>query len=140
MPLALKPHGDDTGWFSAPFILKPLTEPFPYGSVGGIVAELKGTFAIRVALISVLPSAGQPGLYCSPRRGQGPSSWCQPSLGSGAGGQEVLAPGAPMSRAPQPLTPGKEGGTGISLAAAHPLGIPQQPCFISSPLQANRSN
>lgn len=105
-----------------------MTEQFPYRSAGSIVAELKGTSVIRVALISAVPSVGQPGLFCGPRRGQGPSSWWQPSPGSGAGRWDTLALGAPMSRAPQPMTSSREGGTGVSLAAAHLLGIPRQPC------------
>lgn len=55
---ALKPHSDDTWCFSAPFVLKPLTEQFPYSSAGSVVAELKGTSVVRVALISAVSSIG----------------------------------------------------------------------------------
>lgn len=73
-PLALTSHIGDTGWFFEPFLLKPVTEPFPYSSVGSIVAELKGTPVIRVALISAAHSTGQLHLFSGPRTGQGPSS------------------------------------------------------------------
>lgn len=100
LPLALKPHRDDTLWFSAPFILKTFTEQFPPTSAGSIAAKLRETSMIRVALIPAVPRVGQLGLFSGPRRGQGPSSRCQPSLGSGAGRWDRLAPGALISRAP----------------------------------------
>lgn len=73
-PLALTSHISDTGWFFEPFLLKPVTEPFPYSSVGSIVAELKGTPVIRVALISAAHSTGQLHVFSSPCTGQGSSS------------------------------------------------------------------
>lgn len=72
---ALTSHISDTRCFSEPFLLKPLTEPFPYSSVGSVVAELKGTPVIRVALISAAHSTRQLHLFSGPHREQGPSSW-----------------------------------------------------------------
>lgn len=61
--------------FFEPFLLKPLTEPLPYSSVGSIVAELKATPVIRVALISAAYRVGQLHLFSGPHPEQGPSSW-----------------------------------------------------------------
>lgn len=127
MCTALKPRGDDSECFFAPFIQKPLTEQFPCSSVGTIMADIKGTSVIRVALISVECSLGQLGLFSGPCRGQSPSSHCWSSPGSGAGRRDTLAPGAPISRALYPMTSSR-GWHMRSLAAAHPLGTSRQPC------------
>lgn len=89
--------------------------------MGSIVAELLGTSTIRVAFISAVPSVGQSGVLPSLHRGQGPSSWWQPSAGSGSGRQDMLDPEAAISVVPQPVTSSRDGDTGVLLAAAHPL-------------------
>ena len=125
-PLALRPHGDDTGWFSAPFILKPLIEQFPYRSVGRIAAEVIGTSAIRVGLTSAMSSAGQPGLFSSPWRSQGPSAaafpwqWCGKEGHTCSGSTHLQG---------TPACETRQGGWHRWLLAAAPtLGTPQQPC------------
>lgn len=74
-PLALTSHISDPGWFFEAFLLKPLTEPFPYSSVGSTVAELKGAPVVRVALLTAALSIGQLHLFSGPHTGQGPSPW-----------------------------------------------------------------